>query len=174
MIKYLLSTCFLVLFFASCTDNSTPVTDALSGEIANYLRGTYLDEREADLIPAASREFEYYQTDLNGDGKEETLVSLSANYFCGSGGCTFLLLSDDLQLINEFTVTSAPIYIMEETENDWRVLSVRSEGNWKLLTYTDGSYPSNPSVVEKTSAEAPGDGVEVAFGEGDDYERYSF
>ena len=125
--------------------------EKLLHEIENYILKEYLTERDLRTISNDQRKFQLEKIDLNNDGKEELFVNLSSIYFCGTGGCTVLLLDDQLRPITEFTVTQTPIYVEETIENRWKVLMVQSEGNWRKLIYKDGSYPSNPSLVEMSS-----------------------
>jgi hypothetical protein len=103
-----------------------------------------------------------YKIDLNGDGKDEYFVRLMGSYFCGSGGCTFLLLDRYSEIITKFTVMRPPIYVSVEKENGWRKLMVESEGKYKELVFDGKSYPSNPSVVAG-SEKAPRNDYEVLF-----------
>lgn len=134
----------------------------LLDEIENYILKEYLTEGDLRTISNDQRKFQLEKIDLNNDGKEEIFVNLASVYFCGSGGCTVLLLDDQLRPITEFTVTQTPIYVEETIENGWKVLMVQSEGNWRKLIYKDGSYPSNPSVVEM-SGSAPAKRAKILF-----------
>lgn len=93
------------------------------------------------------RRFQMYMTDLNGDGKDEYFVRLFGTYFCGSGGCTFLILDRYSDVITAFTVTDAPVYVSSEKENGWNVLYLKSGGKFRKVVYNKKSYPSNPSVL---------------------------
>ena len=44
-------------------------------------------EGSATSAMAARSRYSYTRVDLNGDGKDETLVYLTGPYFCGTGGC---------------------------------------------------------------------------------------
>ena len=131
-------------------------------KIENFILTEYLTERDLRTISNEQRKFQLQQIDLNNDGKKEIFINLVTSYFCGTGGCTVLLLNDNLELITEFTVTRTPIYVEKTVENGWRVLMVQSEGKWRKLIYEVGSYPSNPSVVERNS-DAPSEGASVLF-----------
>lgn len=84
-----------------------------------------------------------------------------------------LLLNDQIELINKFTVTRTPIFAEKTMENGWKVLLTRSEGDLKKLIYANGTYPTNPSLVEKIT-EAPGEDAEIIFDEDKKSKTYNF
>lgn len=59
-------------------------TSELAKRLNRFLR-TFTDDDNAQYVVAF--------TDLNGDGKAEAIVYLIANQWCGSGGCTALVLT---------------------------------------------------------------------------------
>ena len=134
----------------------------LLDKIENYILTEYLTERDLRSISKEQRKFQFHQIDLNGDGKNEIFINFVTSYFCGTGGCSVLLLNDHLEFITEFTVTRTPIYAEETTENGWRILMVQSEGKWRKLIFKNDSYPSNPSFVE-ISNDLPTKGAVVLF-----------
>lgn len=142
--------------------------------IENYIIRDYLSERDLRSMTNAQRKFQIKRIDLNNDGKEEIFVNFTTTYFCGTGGCTVLLLSKNLSPITEFTVTKPPLYIEETMMNGWKVLMVQSDGKWRKLTFDDGTYPSNPSVAE-ISLEGPSESSEILFDvKNDSLRTYSF
>ncbi|MDR2223637.1 MAG: hypothetical protein LBE34_13045 [Flavobacteriaceae bacterium] len=144
-----------------------PPADAVSSEIvlgvSNFIKDSLLAGVDAKAIPAADRQFKLYTIDLNGDGKKEIFVSLTGTYFCGSGGCTVLLLDSTYKQITKFTVMQTPIFVEPTIENGWKVLTVKSQGEWKSLVFANETYPSNPSVVAKVSYDAPSGHAEAVF-----------
>lgn len=137
------------------------VNDALAEKIKILLVNDYL-KADSAVIDTIDRKFNLYQADLNNDGRNETFVNFFTPYFCGTGGCTLLLLDSDLKVITRFTVTETPLYIDFSYKNNWMVLFVKSGGQWRSLTFKDGKYPSNPSVV-KNSVTGPSDNAKVVF-----------
>lgn len=129
-------------------NKATSFNDTLSLKIGNYLRKNYLDEADLRSISTEQRKFQFSTIDLNSDGVDEIFVYLNSNYFCGSGGCTFLLLDKTLNLITKFTVTKTPILISNEIENYWKKLYLFSNGGYREMIYNARyrSYPSNPSM----------------------------
>lgn len=138
--------------------------DSTAEKIAHYIADEYLTPGDLKAIPMSDRKFRYQQIDLNTDGKMEIFVSFSTPYFCGTGGCTVLLLDDHLKPITKFTVTTPPLYAEQETTDGWKTLLVQDREGWKQLTFKNGKYPSNPSVLPASSVE-PSDYAQGIFTE---------
>lgn len=120
--------------------------ELMSKNIANFLVN---DFAKIDLkgMEVKDRKFQMYKIDLNGDGKDEYFIRLFGTYFCGSGGCTFLLIDRYSEKIATFTVTDAPIFVSSEKENGWNVLYLLSDGKYRKVVHGKKSYPANPSVL---------------------------
>ncbi|WP_312764744.1 hypothetical protein [Epilithonimonas sp.] len=140
------------------TDNQK----ATAEKIAHYIANEYLTPADLKVIGMKERKFRYQQIDLNGDGKMEVFVSFFTPYFCGTGGCAMVLLNDHLQPITKFTVTRPPFYVDETKDNGWKILYLQDGIQWKALKYENGKYPSNPSVLPKTSKK-PSDNATIIF-----------
>ncbi|MDB0601547.1 hypothetical protein PL373_10385 [Tenacibaculum maritimum] len=130
--------------------NEANTKDILSQRIKNYLTTVFLDESDLKIMPVEDRKFQYTTIDLNNDGTDEIFVYLNSISFCGSGGCTFLLLNPNLNLITEFTVTRPPILVSDTMENNWKKLYLLSDG-YREMVYNvqNKSYPANPSVEKE-------------------------
>ena len=139
------------------------VDDELADKINSYITTKFLTEADLKLIPESQRKFQFYQIDLNNDGGNEVFVNLMTSYFCGSGGCTILLLNNQLKPITKFTVIRTPLFAEQTLKNGWRILLTKSEGELKEMIYNDGTYPSNPSVIEKAPYDAPSGHAEIMF-----------
>jgi hypothetical protein len=120
-------------------------------KIAHYIANDYLSPADLKVIGMNERKFRFEPIDLNGDGRKEVFISFFTPYFCGTGGCTMILLDDNLKPITKFTVTRPPVYIDPATQNGWNILYLQDGDQWKELTYKNGKYPSNPSVLPNTS-----------------------
>lgn len=120
--------------------------EQMSKNIANYLANDFA-KNDLKSLETNDRKFQMYLIDLNGDGKDEYFVRLYGTYYCGSGGCTFLLLDRYSEIITKFSVTDAPIYVSSEKENGWDVLYLLSDGKYRKTVYGKKGYPSNPSVL---------------------------
>lgn len=102
--------------------------------------------------------------DLNDDGHLEAIVYLIGSYWCGSGGCTMLVLSENGQswkIISKVAATKLPIQVMDERLHEWHSLAVQVSGGGIVKSYVsklqfDGqSYPSNPTVLPAIQVAQP-------------------
>lgn len=137
--------------------------DELADKIKNYITTKFLTEGDLKSIPDEQKKFQFYQIDLNNDGENEVFVNFITSYFCGSGGCTILLLSNQFEPITKFTVTRTPLFAEQTLENGWRILLTKSEGELKEMIFNNGTYPSNPSLIEKAPYDAPSGHSEIMF-----------
>lgn len=197
-LKFVLAFMIASIAFISCKDNSKISEDSesiqeeiidpeiitkvnehddraeLVEKVKSYITANYLTESDLRAISEEDRKFQLQEIDLNNDGKKEIFVNFMTPYFCGTGGCSILLLNDKIEPITKFTVTRTPIYVEKVAENEWRVLLTQSEGKWRKLIYKDNSYPTNPSMVE-TSKDAASEDAEILFGKDDEnIKTYSF
>lgn len=114
--------------------------------VKHALATIFKDDLSKNLIPEPSRKFMVFEYDLNEDGKTEILVGLTGPYFCGSGGCTFLLLNQEGRKVTGFTITDYPVIIAETKTKGWKDLILSSAGKNHLMKFNGNGYPSNPSV----------------------------
>ncbi len=149
----------LVLFVACCffpvgglAQQSRQPTSAedthLKGFLQSYLSDTPADER------SAARYFSAF-VDLNGDGSEESIVYLSGRGWCGSGGCTTLILApkgSSYRIVTSITITWPPIRVLTSKTNGWHDVGVWVQGGGiqpgyeAELSFDGKTYPSNPSI----------------------------
>jgi hypothetical protein len=137
------------------------VDDLMWKNISNFLTQFYLIDDLPNMTDE-DKKFQFYAIDLNEDGQDEYFVLFTSPYFCGTGGCTMLLLDYYSEVITRFTVMEPPLYVSEETTNGWRDLLIYSEGSYRDLIFDGTIYPSNPSVATESSKE-PDDSYEVLF-----------
>ncbi|SHM80009.1 hypothetical protein SAMN05444266_11169 [Chitinophaga jiangningensis] len=132
------------------TENVVPaVTDTLqpvAEKVTAVLQKLYADDLSKQLIDSNSRRFNIAVADLNNDGSNEIFVKLNGGYFCGSGGCTVLLLNDQGTVITKFTVTDTPVSVSANLTNGWKDLLLPSNGKIHVVKYNGKAYPSNPSM----------------------------
>lgn len=91
---------------------------------------------------------------LKGDRSWQVIVHLSTPGYCGSGGCTTLILDatgDTFRLISKIPVTRLPILVMPSTSNGWKDIQVVVGGGGiprqkSTLSFDGKSYPENPTV----------------------------
>jgi hypothetical protein len=93
--------------------------------------------------------------DLNGDGYPEVVVHLIGDGWCGSGGCTTLVLEpkgSSYKIVTKIPITHLPISVLNTRSNNWNNLTVWVQGGGIQEAYEaelrfDGkSYPDNPTV----------------------------
>ncbi|WP_214226419.1 hypothetical protein [Pedobacter sp. B4-66] len=106
----------------------------------------FKDDLSKNLIDEQSRKFKVFEHNINEEPKKEIFVGLTGSYFCGSGGCTVLLLHPDGELITKFTVTEYPLLIAETYTKGWNDLILHSQGKDHLMKFNGKTYPSNPSI----------------------------
>jgi len=111
----------------------------------------FLEHFDADL----KGRFTDALVDLNGDGTPEAVVYLSSNDWCGSGGCTTLILvrdGDSWRLLTKVTITRPPIRVLATKSNGWRSISVWVHGGGiqpgyeAELRFDGKAYPANPTM----------------------------
>jgi hypothetical protein len=93
--------------------------------------------------------------DLKDDGTKEVIVYLSGRAWCGTGGCTMLILSPEgtsYRVVTKTTVTRLPIRVLDTKSNGWHDISVVARINGieplyeTMLPFDAETYPSNPSM----------------------------
>lgn len=105
--------------------------------------------------------------DLRDDGMQEAIVYLTGNGWCGSGGCTTLILTprnSSYDVVARITVVRLPIRVLTTKSNDWHDITVRVQGGGVIhaydakLPFNGQTYPSNPTVPPalRLSKEAEG------------------
>lgn len=126
------------------------------------LQNKYKSDIEKNLIDSISRKFIFFEYDMNGDSKKEILVGLTGPYFCGSGGCSIMLLDDQGNEITNFSVSDYPVVIDNKKSNNWNDLFIMSNGKYHIMKFDGKKYPSNPSV-QTVLKEIPGDSLPRAL-----------
>lgn len=108
---------------------------------------------------------------LSDDGVEDAaIVYLTGDGWCGSGGCTMLILAREAEswrVVTKITITRLPIRVLNQTSHGWHTIGVWVEGGDIRAGYEaelrfDGrSYPKNPSTLpaRPLSGEAGGEVV---------------
>jgi hypothetical protein len=125
---------------APAESSPDPVRSGIERYLKKYLRD------DLKTMDAEDRKYSYDTFDLNNDGRKEIFVALINSYFCGSGGCTLLILNPDFTLHSRMTVVkNFPLHASSKTTHGWRDLVVDSRGP-HLLKHNGKKYPSNPSI----------------------------
>lgn len=102
--------------------------------------------------------------DLNGDGRDEALVSLHSGLFCGSGGCALYIYTPAGRAwreVAEITIVNAPVRLLASRHRGWRDLAVHVSGGGALprdarLTFDGLTYASNPSLAPRLRGRVAG------------------
>ena len=99
-------------------------------------------------IDPSSYRFTYALVDLDGDGIQDAVVYLNADY-CGSGGCAIRIMKgtkDGFAYVSGSTITRLPIYVLPSKTNGWRDIAVTIGGGGLkygtvILKYDGRRYP---------------------------------
>lgn len=102
--------------------------------------------------------------DINGDGNLEAIVYLIGGKWCGSAGCTTLVLAPkgtSWRVVSKITITRLPIRLMTETSHGWHSLGVWVQGGGiqpgyeAKLCFDGRTYPQNPSLPSVVRLKSP-------------------
>ena len=117
--------------------------------IAQVLR-TYFG-KEVEGLVKENRQFLYDAYDINWDGKPEYFVGLFSPYFCVSGGCTVLVLNNDLSVHSKFVLVNYPVYVSQKYATEgWADLFLYADKAFHLVKSKGGKYPENPTTEPET------------------------
>ena len=93
--------------------------------------------------------------DLNEDGKLEAIVYLTGEGWCGSGGCTTLILKQDKsswKIVTNMTIVNLPIRVLSTSSHGWHNIGILvagggiTNGYEAELLFNGKTYPKNPTV----------------------------
>jgi hypothetical protein len=108
--------------------------------------------------------------DLNADGTPEAIVYLTIKKWCGSGGCTMLILErtgSSWRVVTKTTVTRPPIRVLKKISNRWHNIGVWVEGGGihpgyeAELVFDGKTYPTNPTIPPALQLKEKSAGVVV-------------
>lgn len=94
--------------------------------------------------------------DLQDNGSEDAIVYFMDDGWCGSGGCTMLVLAptaSSYRLVTRTTITNTPIRVLSTESHGWHDIGVWAQGGGiqpgyeAKLSFNGNKYPSNPSVL---------------------------
>jgi len=128
------------------TEKLNRYDEADTAKISQWLRNSILKE-DLDFLKPDHRKYSLDAYDLNNDGKPEYFIGFSNDYFCGSGGCTYYILSNEGKIISLFTVSNAPFLVLPSKNKGWNDLVINSTNGRRKLVFDGKSYPRNPSVL---------------------------
>ena len=111
-----------------------------------------LAQAVAQATQTAKPVYRAARTDLNGDGQDDAVVLLEGPEWCGTGGCTLLVLRGDAKgfgLLSRSTVSRNPVRVLGSSQQGWRDLMVNTQGVGDVVLGFDGkAYASNPSLLK--------------------------
>lgn len=122
----------------------------------------------AQAAQTTAPEYQHGLVDLNGDGVSDAVVLLRDPGWCGSGGCTMLILKGSeagYDVISRSTVTHTPVRVAESTSHGWRDIIVSSDGADRIMHFSGDAYPLNPSMQPEASP-APAESAETVLPSG--------
>ena len=94
--------------------------------------------------------------DLQDNGNKDAIVYLMDDGWCGSGGCTMLVLAptaSSYRLVTRTTITWTPIRVLSTKSHGWHDIAVWVQGGGiqpgyeAQLSFNGKKYSSNPSVL---------------------------
>ncbi len=115
--------------------------------LSKFLRG-YI------TVPTQEKETTRYSAafvDLRDDGAQEAIVYLSSEGWCGTGGCTMLILSPEgtsYRVVTRIPAVRLPIRMLTTKTNGWHdVTVVAGKRLYEAILPFDGKkYPGNASM----------------------------
>ncbi len=108
--------------------------------------------------------FRRAEADLNGDGRKEIFVYITDPYYCGSGGCSLVILSPyrhSFRVVMKSTIVKLPIRLLSTSTHGWRDVGVTVQGGGIIgayearMRFNGLQYPSNPTLRPAIRLKAP-------------------
>jgi hypothetical protein len=148
---------------ATCALSAAPGTK--QGDLRAFLRH-YLKDHHLS-VDGTTR---YSAAPVVLDGKTEMeLVYLSGPWWCGSGGCTALLLEpqqSSFRVMQKLTLVGLPIRVLPSVTHGWHdmamwVRGAGMSGQVVVLQYDGMKYPDSPLTAPPLAPNEPMDGFEL-------------
>ena len=130
----------------------------------------------SEAVRAYSRDatapaFEYALVDLNDDGILDAVVLLTGPEWCGSGGCSMLILrgyGGGFTIVSRSTISNQPIKLSRERQHGWHTLLVLVKGGaiepgFVVMPFNGRKYPLNPSVQTRATTAQADSATPLAF-----------
>jgi hypothetical protein len=149
--------CWFVLPMAGVTallhGQQATASNRPSERLKAYLR-SYL-RPNGRVPPDATTRVSAVRIKTDGGKAEEDIVYVSGQRWCGSGGCTMLILEptqSSFKLLGRVTIVQLPIRLLSSTSDGRPDIGVRVQGGGvqsgyeAVLSFDGKSYPRNPSI----------------------------
>ena len=126
-------------------------------------------------VTGKTSSFTYALVDLNDDGMPDAVVLLTGRDWCGSGGCTMLILKgmrNGFTLLSKATISNQPIKVLPDREHGWHTLLVSVKGGGiqpgglVLMRFNGTKFPLNPSVQPRATQEQISSATTLVFQQG--------
>jgi hypothetical protein len=138
--------CLFLVLLAFCSG-----TAAQDGALRKFLQ-SYVGPPNAQ-----TKQTRYFAAvvHLRDDDTEQVIVYLIGSAWCGTGGCTLLILipkDSSYTVLAKMTVAQQPIRVLESKTNDWHDLGVWVQGGGiqpgyeARLPFDGKGYPENPTT----------------------------
>lgn len=147
---------FWAITASSCLAQQEDKRPPLEGSVLKTFLQGYL--RDPDDGDDKTTQYSYALTDLDDDRVPEAIVYLIGQSWCGSGGCTVLVLKrngSSYKVVTHMTVARLPIHVLPSKTNGWHDITVWVQGGGiqpgyaAVLSFNGKKYPNNPSTVPK-------------------------
>lgn len=132
-------------------------------------------QKKVSWGPAEDKDMRYSFARVSLDEKtEQVFVYLSGPGWCGSGGCTALLLQLEgvsYRIVDKFTLVHLPIRILPSLTNGWHDIAMLvqgggiTDGHMAILRFDGHAYPDNPSLAPKLPETEAAVGTSVQLSE---------
>ena len=145
-----------ILLGCSPSADAETVQPATAKEnLLTFLR-SYLKPQsiEDESRPQSATKLQIGWVDLNADGLRDALVYVSSAAWCGTGGCTLVIVQRTRQgfrIRGHLTVTRPPVAVLDHAENGWRDVTVYVSGGGMVghtvvVPFNGERYARNPTV----------------------------
>ena len=154
------------LMTATCLGQDRVSQDAAADRVLKAFLQNYLKSGSSEFDKTTR--YSAARANLSGAKVPEVVVYVSGRAWCGSGGCTMLILRPDwvsFTVIVRTTITRPPIRVLPTTTDGWHDVGVWVHGGGILAGYTavlsfnGKAYASNPTVppARKLAGDADGE-----------------
>jgi hypothetical protein len=167
----------------ACRVHSTAGIHPLTGSLKAFLQRYekeglgFTKEQPRNVSLPVTTKYLYAFVSLHGEDKRQVLVYLVGNSWCGTSGCTTLVLEEEgvsYRVVSRLPGTRLPIRVLASRSDGWHDLgvwiqwgfhledgkTVANAGYESLLTFDGQSYPANSSLPPARHSEnAPGETI---------------